>query len=67
MAPTADRRLLVNGVIDADGRRHATPHVVLRDADGTITNHYPLQGHEPHSTVAVNALLDLSTLTLCDP
>lgn len=54
---TTERRLLLLGTVDADGRVNPTPVVAQVAADGTATAHEELGACEPHSTVAVRALL----------
>lgn len=47
-----------------DGRTVPQPVIVETDTDGTVIAHHPLTGHEPHSTVHLNAVLNLDTLTI---
>lgn len=44
------------GSVDSAGRVDPRPVVVTFNADGTVAGLHHLTGHEPHSTVCVNAL-----------
>ncbi|MDE6146186.1 MAG: hypothetical protein K2F96_07900 [Muribaculaceae bacterium] len=58
------RRHLLPGIIEADGRVNPTPVIVTLRADGVVTEWTPLDGHEPHSTTPLRALLCLSDGTI---
>ena len=57
-------RHLLPGTINPDGSISPTPVIVTLSPDGTVSDWEHLEGHEPHSTTPLRALLRLSDLTL---
>lgn len=55
---------LLLGTIDADGHVDPRPVIVTIGANNRIADWSRLDGHEPHSTTAERALLQLPSLTL---
>lgn len=55
---------LLPGTIDKNGHISAAPVIVTLRHDGTVSAWEFLEGHEPHSTTPLRALLRLSDLTL---
>lgn len=51
------RRHLLPGIIRPDGTIDPTPVIVSLDDEGTVTDWKTLDGHEPHSTTPLRALL----------
>lgn len=58
------RRHLLPGTINADGSITSSPVIVTLTADDKVCDWTPLDGHEPHSTTPLRALLRLSDLTI---
>ena len=57
-------RHLLPGTIDADGKVDPTPVIITLDSEGRVAEWHPLDGHEPHSTTPLRALLNLATSEL---
>ena len=57
-------RHLLPGTIASDGGISSVPVIVTLRPDGTVSEWELLDGHEPHSTTPLRALLRLSDLTL---
>lgn len=57
-------RHLLPGTIDPDGHITPTPVIVTLLPDGSVSSWEPLDGHEPHSTTPLRALLRLPELTM---
>lgn len=45
-----DKRILLRGIIDNEGKRKMRPVIVTLNADDRVIKYEFLDGHEPHST-----------------
>lgn len=57
-------RHLLPGTITPDGLITSTPVIVTLLPDGSVGSWEPLDGHEPHSTTPLRALLRFPDLSL---